>query len=261
MQPISSVRLALVSFGLACALPVFAQNVAIVNGQAIPKARLNALSEQLVKAGRPVTPEALVQLREEAIAREIFAQEAVKLGLQANEEFRQQMELARQTLLIRQLFAEQQARLKPTDADIKAEYDKFAKENQGQEYRTRHILVETEAQAKDLLAQLAKGASFEALAKKHSKDPGSGANGGDLDWATASTFVKPFSDAMVALKKGEVTPKPVQSQFGFHIIRLDDTRPIQMPKFEDVKEQLGQQMLQKRVNDYQEAIRAKAKVE
>jgi peptidyl-prolyl cis-trans isomerase C len=215
----------------------------------------------MARAGRPVSPEALNQLREEVIAREIFTQEAVKLGLQNTEDYKQQMELARQSVLIRQLFTKQQELLKPSEADIKAEYDKVANENKGNEYRASHILVETEAQAKDVIAQLGKGAKFEELAKKLSKDPGSGANGGDLDWATATTFVKPFSEAMVALKKGEVSTAPVQTQFGFHVIRLDDTRPIEMPKFEDVKAQLGEQILQRRLAAYQETTRAKAKVQ
>ncbi len=254
-------RLGLFAFAFCLSLPVTAQNVAIVNGKAVPKARLTALSEQMARAGRPVSPEALNQLREEVIAREIFTQEAVKLGLQNTEDYKQQMELARQSVLIRQLFTKQQELLKPSEADIKAEYDKVANENKGNEYRASHILVETEAQAKDVIAQLGKGAKFEELAKKLSKDPGSGANGGDLDWATATTFVKPFSDAMVALKKGEVSTAPVQTQFGFHVIRLDDTRPIEMPKFEDVKAQLGEQILQRRLAAYQETTRAKAKVQ
>ena len=254
-------RLGLFAFAFCLSLPVTAQNVAIVNGKAVPKARLTALSEQMARAGRPVSPEALNQLREEVIAREIFTQEAVKLGLQSTEDYKQQMELARQSVLIRQLFTKQQELLKPSEADIKAEYDKVANENKGNEYRASHILVETEAQAKDVIAQLGKGAKFEELAKKLSKDPGSGANGGDLDWATATTFVKPFSEAMVALKKGEVSTAPVQTQFGFHVIRLDDTRPIEMPKFEDVKAQLGEQILQRRLAAYQETTRAKAKVQ
>ncbi|MEY4284885.1 MAG: hypothetical protein RL111_1560 [Pseudomonadota bacterium] len=254
-------RLGLFAFAFCLSLPVTAQNVAIVNGKAVPKARLTALSEQMARAGRPVSPEALNQLREEVIAREIFTQEAVKLGLQNTEDYKQQMELARQSVLIRQLFTKQQELLKPSEADIKAEYDKVANENKGNEYRASHILVETEAQAKDVIAQLGKGAKFEELAKKLSKDPGSGANGGDLDWATATTFVKPFSEAMVALKKGEVSTAPVQTQFGFHVIRLDDTRPIEMPKFEDVKAQLGEQILQRRLAAYQETTRAKAKVQ
>ena len=148
-----------------------------------------------------------------------------------------------------------------TDADVQAEYDKFVAANGGKEYRARHILVETEAQANAILASLKKGGKFEDIAKKQSKDPGSGANGGDLDWAAPGNFVKEFSDAMIALKKGEVTPAAVKSQFGFHIIRLDDVREAQLPKLEDVKPQISQQLQQQRMATFQQELRAKAKVE
>ena len=148
-----------------------------------------------------------------------------------------------------------------TDEQAKAEYDKFiATSGGGKEYKARHILVEKEEQAKAILASLKKGGKFEEIAKKQSKDPGSGANGGDLDWASPGNYVKEFSDAMVALKKGDVSGV-VQSQFGFHIIRLDDVREAQLPKLEDVKPQIAQQLQQQRMAAFQQEMRAKAKVE
>ncbi|MEY4443516.1 MAG: hypothetical protein RL442_2516, partial [Pseudomonadota bacterium] len=171
------------------------------------------------------------------------------------------LELARQTILIRELFADFQKSNPVTDADIKAEYDKFVAANGGKEYRARHILVEKEEQAKAILASLKKGGKFEDIAKKQSKDPGSGANGGDLDWASAGNFVKEFSDAMVALKKGQVTDAPVKSQFGFHIIRLDDVREAQLPKLDDVKAQISQQLQQAKMGTFQQELRAKARIE
>ena len=209
-----------------------AQNIAIVNGKAVPKSRADALAQQVARSGRPVTPDMEAQIKEEVIAREIFMQEAQSRGLDASDDFKNQIELARQTILIRQLFADFQEKNPVTDADIKAEYDKFVAANGGKEYRARHILVETEAQANAVIASLKKGAKFEDLAKKQSKDPGSGANGGDLDWAAPGNFVKEFSDAMVALKKGQYTQTPVKSQFGFHVIRLDDEREAQLPKLD-----------------------------
>jgi peptidyl-prolyl cis-trans isomerase C len=169
--------------------------------------------------------------------------------------------VARQTILIRELFAEFQKNNPVSDADVKAEFDKFVATNSGKEYRARHILVETEDQAKSILANLKKGAKFEDLAKKLSKDPGSGAKGGDLDWASPGNFVKEFSQAMVALKKGQTTESAVKTQFGYHIIRLDDVREAQLPKFEDVKPQILQQLQQAKMNAYQQELRAKAKVE
>lgn len=246
---------------LAVASGALAQNVAIVNGKAVPKSRMEALAQQVARSGRPVTPDMQGQLREEVIAREIFVQEAQARGLDATEDYKNQLEMNRQTILIRELFADFQKKNPVTDEEIKAEYDKFAAANAGKEYRARHILVEKEDQAKSLIAQLKKGAKFEDLAKKNSKDPGSGANGGDLDWANASSYVKEFSDALVALTKGKVSDAPVKTQFGYHVIRLDDVRDSQLPKLEDVKPQVAQQLLQQKMGKYQEELRAKAKVE
>lgn len=255
------VTLLAAAFSALPATGAMAQNVAIVNGKAVPTARVEALAQQVAKMGRPVTPEMQGQLRDEVIAREIFMQEAQKQGLDITDDFRVQMELARQSLLIRELFSEFQKKNPVTDADAKAEYDKFAAANSGKEYRARHILVEKETDAKAIIASLKKGAKFEDIAKKQSKDPGSGAKGGDLDWAAASSYVKEFSDAMVALQKGKTTESPVKSQFGYHIIRLEDTREAQLPKFEDVKPQITQQLAQQKLAGFQEALRSKAKVE
>ena len=246
---------------LGIALPAFAQNVAIVNGKPVPKARLDMLSQQLAKAGRPVTPEMQGQLKDEVIAREIFMQEAQKRGLDASDDHKAQMELARQTILIRELFADYQKTNPVTDAEIKAEYDKFAAANGGKEYKARHILVEMEEDAKKIIGDLKKGQKFEDIAKKQSKDPGSGANGGDLDWATPSSYVPEFAEAMIKLKKGETTQVPVKSQFGWHVIRVDDTREAQLPKFEDVKPQIAQQLQQQKLAQFQENLRKNAKIE
>lgn len=247
----------LCAFGIAAQ----AQNLAIVNGKAVPKTRMDALTQQVVRSGRPITPDVEAQIKEEVIAREIFMQEAQKRGLDATDDFKAQIELARQTILIRELFSKFQETNVVTDTDTKAEYDKFVAANGGKEYRARHILVETQDQAKAILASLKKGVKFDELAKKQSKDPGSGTKGGDLDWATPGSFVKEFSDAMVALKKGETTSTAVKSQFGFHIIRLDDTREAQLPKLEEVKTQIVQQLQQQRMATFQQEMRAKAKVE
>jgi len=242
-------------------MALHAQNVAIVNGKAVPKTRLNMLASQLERSGRPVTPEMEQQLREEVIMREIFVQEAEKQGVESSDDYKFQLELAKQSILIRELFAQYQKANPVSDADVKAEYDKFLATNSGKEYRARHILVEKEEQAKAIIASLKKGGKFEDIAKKQSKDPGSGANGGDLDWANPSSFVKEFSQAMVELKKGQVTEKPVKTQFGFHIIRLDDTRETPVPKFDEVKAQIAQQMQQGKLAEYQQGLREKAKIE
>jgi peptidyl-prolyl cis-trans isomerase C len=201
------------------------------------------------------------QLREEVIMREIFVQEAEKQGVEASDDYKVQLEIAKQSILIRELFAQYQKANPVSDADVKAEYDKFLATNSGKEYRARHILVEKEDEAKALIADIKKGAKFEDLAKKASKDPGSGANGGDLDWAAAGSYVPEFSDAMVKLSKGQMTDAPVKSQFGFHIIRVDDVRDAQLPKLEEVKPQIAQQLQQQKLSGFQEGLRAKAKIQ
>jgi len=250
-----------VSLMAALSLSAWSQNLAIVNGKPVPSSRVEALKQQVERSGRPVTPEILAQIKEELIAREIFMQEARKRGLETSEDYKAQIELARQSLLIRELFASFQKKNPVTEAEIKAEYDKFVAANGGKEYRARHILVDKEDEAKTLIADIKKGAKFEDLAKKASKDPGSGTNGGDLDWANAASYVPEFSNAMVKLEKGQMTDTPVKSQFGFHVIRVDDVREAQLPKLEEVKPQITQQLTQAKLAKYQDDLRAKAKVQ
>ncbi|RYF73648.1 MAG: peptidylprolyl isomerase [Comamonadaceae bacterium] len=243
------------------ALPALAQNAAIVNGKAVPKARMEQLSQQLAAAGRPVTPEMQDQLREEVVMREVFMQEAQKKGLDASDEYKSQMELARQAVLIRQLFEDYRKTQPVTEDELKKAYNSLAEANSGSEYRVRHILVETEDAAKKVIADLNKGAKFEDLAKKLSKDPGSGANGGDLDWTAPANLVPEFSAAMVKLKKGETTAAPVKTSFGFHVIRLDDTRKMDFPPLEQIKPELERQLQQQKLQAYQQELRSKARVE
>jgi peptidyl-prolyl cis-trans isomerase C len=245
----------------AMSLPALAQNIAVVNGKAVPTSRVEALKQQVERSGRPVTPEMMGQIKEELIAREVFMQEARKRGLDASDDYKNQIELARQSILIRELFADFQKKNPVTDAEVKAEYDKFVAANGGKEYHARHILVEKEDEALDLIAQIKKGGNFEELAKKASKDPGSGANGGDLDWANAGSYVPEFSAAMTKLEKGQMTETPVKTQFGFHIIRVDDVRDTKLPALEEVKPQVSQQLQQQKIAKYQETLRAKAKVQ
>lgn len=238
-----------------------AQNVAIVNGKAVPTSRVDALAEQVAASGRPVDDQLRAQLKEEVILREIFMQEAQKRGIAKTDDYKKQMELARQTIMIRALFADYEKKNPVTDADIQAEYDKFVAANGGKEYRARHILVETEDEAKALIASIQGGAKFEDLAKQKSKDPGSGANGGDLDWANAASYVTEFSEAMITLDKGQMTQTPVKSQFGWHIIRVDDIRQAQLPALEEIKPQIAQQMAQQKMAAFQNSLREKAKVQ
>jgi peptidyl-prolyl cis-trans isomerase C len=219
------------------------------------------LITQAQRGGQQMTPEVQQQARDQVVLREIFAQEAERRGIGATPDFRAQMELARQSILIRELFADYGKKNPVTDEAAKIEYDKFKAQSTGTEYRARHILVEKEDDAKALIAQIKAGASFEELAKKNSKDPGSGANGGDLDFAKPDNYVPEFGAAMTKLKKGEMTETPVKTQFGFHIIRLDDTREASFPAFDDVKAQLKQRLEQITMQRYQDELRSKAKTD
>ena len=258
-----AMRAAVAAAAAALLLPLGAQaqNIAIVNGKPVPQARLNTLVQQAQRAGQQVTPELQAQAKDQVVLREIFAQEAEKRGIAASADYKAQMELARQSIMIRELFEDYRKKNPVSDADAKAEYDKFKAQASGTEYRARHILVEGEEEAKALIAQLKGGAKFEDLAKAKSKDPGSGQNGGDLDFAKPENYVPEFSKAMTGLKKGEMTETPVKSQFGWHIIRLDDTREAQFPEFEQVKPQIQQRLEQAKLQKFQDDLRKSAKTD
>jgi peptidyl-prolyl cis-trans isomerase C len=238
----------------------FAQNAAVVNNKPIPKAKVDEFVEALVKQGRPDTPELRTMVREELIAREIFVQEAEKQGLARKTTVVRQLENVRQDLLIREFLGEHLKKNPIKEEDMKAEYDRVKKMSGDKEYRARHILVEKEDVAKGIIDQLKKGAKFEDLAKQ-SKDTGSATKGGDLDWNPPATFVKPFSDAMVKLEKGKFTDTPVQSQFGFHVIKLEDVRESAPPPYDQVKPQIKQELERKTVADLQKKMREQAKVQ
>jgi peptidyl-prolyl cis-trans isomerase C len=249
------------ALALALPLAVQAQNVTLVNGKAVPKARVDSLLSQAARAGQPKSAEMEQRARDEVVLREIFAQEAERRGIPATATYKEQLDLLRQTVLIRELFEDFKKKNPVGDAEAKAEYDKFKAQATGSEYRARHILVEKEDEAKALIAQIKGGAKFEELAQKHSKDPGSGANGGDLDFAKADAYVPEFGGAMTKLKKGEMTEAPVKTQFGWHIIRLEDMREAQFPPFEQVKGQIEQRLAQIKLQKYQEDLRKSAKTD
>lgn len=252
---------------LACALPMLAaaQNVTTVNGKPVPKARVDALvkqaQSQAQRQGQQLPPDIEQRAKDVVVMQEIFTQEAERRGLAATPEFKAEMEMARARVLMAQLQADFEKKNPVTDTEAKAEYDKFKAANTGTEYNARHILVEKEDEAKKLIADIKAGAKFEDLAKKASKDPGSAQNGGSLDWAKPDSYVPEFGQAMAKLKKGEMTQEPVKTQFGFHIIRLEDTREAQFPAFEQVKPQIQQRLSQAKVQEFQEELRKKAKTD
>jgi peptidyl-prolyl cis-trans isomerase C len=236
------------------------KSAALVNGISIPQSRIDIRVKAAAQQGQPDTPELRKAIREDMINLEVLAQEASKLGLDKSSEAMQQLELARQSVLAN-AFVQDYVQKHPISDDVlKKEYDQLKANVGTKEYKARHILVETEAEAKAIIAQLGKKAKFEKLAAK-SKDAGSAEHGGELDWAVPSNFVPPFASAMVGLKKGEYTKEPVESQYGWHVIKLDDVRELKVPSFEELKPQLQQRMQQQMVQNAISEMRDKAKIE
>jgi peptidyl-prolyl cis-trans isomerase C len=260
-------RLSSVALAAALLAPAFAaaQNIAIVNGRPVPKARAEALlaqvTQQAQSQGQQLPPDAERQIRDEVVLREIFVQEAEKRGLPASASYKQQMEIARQGILLRELSKDFETKNPVTDAEIQAEYDKFKAQSSGKEYKTRHILVEKEDEAKALLVKLKEGADFAETAKTASKDPGSAPNGGDLDWAGPNSYVAEFSQAMTKLGKGETSTEPVKSQFGWHILKVDDIRDAQVPTLDELKPQIQQNLAQRKLAAFRDELKAKAKTD
>ena len=235
--------------------------VATVNGVTIPGSRMEFMMEQQRQRGAPDNQQTRTMMREELVNREIVVQEAEKAGFAKSPEVQTQLDIARQEILVGAYLRDWVKRHPVTDAEIQKEYDRARTQSGDKEYRARHILVETEDQAKGLIADLKKGAKFDELASKNSKDSGSKERGGDLDWNVPGAFDKQFSDAMVKLDKGKYTEAPVQTRFGYHVIQLDDVRPIRFPALAEVKQRIQQQLTQHRVDELIRGLRAKAKVE
>jgi peptidyl-prolyl cis-trans isomerase C len=253
---------ALAILGALAINPAFAEDksAALVNGVSIPQARIDLRVKAAAAQGQADSPELRKAIRDDMINLEVMAQEAVKAGLDKNPDVVQQVELAKQSVLVG-AFVQDYAKNHPISEDqLKQEYDKLKAKLGNKEYNTRHILVGTEAEAKDIIAQLGKKAKFEKLAAK-SKDTGSAAQGGSLGWAVPGNFVPEFANALLNLKKGEYTKEPVQSQFGWHVIKLEDTRDLKVPPFEEVKPQLQQRLQQQSIKKAIDELRAKAKIE
>ena len=212
--------------------------------------------KQRTAQGQPDTPELRTAVRDELNTRELLVREARKQGLDKNATLKTEMDLTAQTVLVRAYMADYLKAHPVPDDVLRKEYDSIKGQIGDKEYKVRHILVEKEDEAKDIIAALQKGEKFEKLAER-SKDTGSKANGGDLDWNAPANFVKPFADAMVALPKGKFTTTPVKSQFGWHVIEVDDIRDAKVPTFEEVKPQLTQRMQGQIVDKYLRDLRAK----
>jgi len=235
--------------------------VATVNGTPISRAMFEYYAKNT--AGKPaseLTPEQRGQLLDNLIRGEIVAEEAVKQGLDKTTDTASLLQLSRLEILQQAGATHYLEDKKPSDADLKAEYDAQVAGMPKTQYRARHILVSTQDAAQKITDELKKGAKFEDLAKKDSMDS-SKEQGGELGWFTPTNMVKPFADAVASLKKGEVTPAPVQSQYGWHVIQLEDTRDTPVPPLDQVKDRVAQLVETKKFRAYQDDLLKTAKVE
>jgi len=251
------------------------KNVAIVNGIGIPQSRLDFVAKsQLAQAqqqqGQPGqqpvqdTPEFRDNLREILITREILYQEAVKRKLDKTPDYQTQLDLAKQQIILAALIEDLNKKVNPSEADVRKEYERVKAErggDAGKQYKSRHILVKEEAEARQIMADLDAGGDFAAIAKEKSQDTGTKDEGGELDFAEAESYVQPFGEALKALKKGERTKEPVKTTYGYHIIELEDVKAVPFPEFDVVKAQIQQGLATKVRDDYIAQLRAKAKVQ
>ncbi len=235
--------------------------VARVNGVAVPKARMEAMLQQQQARGTPVNDQTRAMMRDELVNREIVAQEAAKTGLAKSAEVQTQLDIARQEILVGAYIRDWLRKHPVTDAEIQQEYERARDQTGDKEYKARHILLESEDQAKGMIADLKKGAKFDELATKNSKDTGTKERGGDLDWNVPGAFDRQFSEAMVKLEKGKYTEAPVRTRFGFHVIQLDDVRAVKFPALAEVKPRIQQQLVQGKIEELVKGLRAKAKIE
>ena len=243
------------------ALPSFAQNVATVNGKPIPAAKVDQVVKQVVAQGKATdSPQLREAIKKDLIGREVLIQEADKQGVGTRPDVKNAIDNARQSIIINAMLADYIKKNPVKDAEIKAEYDKYKAQVGDKEYHARHILVGTEDEAKQIIAKLKGGAKFEDLAKQ-SKDPGSAANGGDLDWASPASFVPEFSKAMTSLQKGQITETPVKTQYGYHVIKLEDVRASKFPPLEEVKQQVAESLQQRKLAAFREELLKKAKIQ
>jgi len=256
-------RIAMLAAAVVIAAPAIAQNIATVNGKPITQKSMDQFVQLLVGQGATDSPQLREQVKQEMINRQVMVQAAEKDGIAKDPTVITELELARQGILVRALMADYLKKHAISDGDLKAEYEKLKKQQEGVfEYQVRHILVEDEKTANDIQEKLKnKSAKFEDLAKKNSKDPGSAEKGGDLGWAPATNYVEPFANAVKATPKGQLAAKPVQSQFGWHVIEVVDIRPVEIPAFDTVKPQMEEMMRQQLLAKYQQELRDKAKIQ
>ncbi len=264
-QSIACKAAVIAALAASASLPLVAQNLRVVNGQPIPMSRLQDVQSM---GPQPVTPEQTREITERLIDMEVFSQEAKRRGLENSELYQKRIALAQQEVLTQALEADIMKTVTVTEAQAQADYDANVAAAK-LEYKVRHILLapEDEKLARDLVAQIKKGGDFAALAQKHSKDTGSAANGGDLGWNTISGWVPEFANAVRTTPKGAKSTAPIKSQFGWHILWVEDQRKSktdpakQFPQFKDIKDRVIESLKQQQVVKMMRALRDSAKIQ
>lgn len=256
-------RFAIIAATLLFITPVAAEPVATVNGQEISQQSLDNFVDLLVSQGATDSEALRDQVKNELILRTIAVQAAEKAGIHEKTAVKQEIELARQGILVRALMADHLDNHPVTDEAIAAEYDRFKDQQPAEdEYKVRHILVKEEDEALAIIADIqADKISFSDAAKEKSIDTGSGNRGGDLGWALASNYVPEFAEAVKTLGKGNMTEQAVESQFGWHIIEVEDSRPLELPTLDELKPQIEEQLRQKLLAEFQQALSDNADID
>lgn len=238
-----------------------AESLATVNGQPIKQSTYDFIAKDAAARGQKVDAQVKQAITNKLIDSQLLYQEAQKIGLDKQADYVAREELSRLELLSSTYLQDFIKKNPISEADIKAAYEDYKKAYGDKEYSARHILVKTETEAKDIIAQLGKGGDFAKIAKEKSMDPGSKEKGGDLGWFSPATMVRPFSEAVAGLQKGSVTATPVQTQFGWHVIKLVDTRAAQPLPYEKVKDGLQKNLQQRNLEKMMADLRSKAKID
>ena len=236
--------------------------VATVNGKAIQQSLVDLVVRQGASSGRPDTPETRQAIVDQLTMQAVVADAAVGKGLDKSEGIAEQIDAVRQSILANAYVQDYIKNNPVTDDALKAEYERIKATITGSEYKARHILVEKEAEARDIIARLKKDpGAFAKLARERSKDDGSKGNGGDLGWFDLAGMVPEFGAAVSKLEKGKITDEPVKTQFGYHVIQLEDSKPIEAPPFDEVKPNLAPQVQQQALKKHLDDLKAKARIE
>ncbi len=238
-----------------------ADSVATVNGKPIKQSIYDYIAKDATSRGQKVDDQVKQAIVNKLVDSELVYQEAQKIGIDKQADYLAREELARRELLTSAYLQDYVKKHPISDADTKAAYEQYKKAYGEKEYSARHILVKTEAEAKDIIAQLGKGGDFAKIAKEKSLDPGSKEKGGDLGWFSPATMVKPFSDVVANLQKGATSSSPVQTQFGWHVIKLIDTRAAQPMPYEKLKDGLQKNLQQRNLEKMMGELRSKAKID